>query len=72
MFHTRLKSEDDAAKQNTATQSQRANLRTSRAEGGGMNWEPGAEAYTRLRMKEMTREKLLYNTGSSMRYSVMT
>ena len=45
MFHTHLKSEDDAAKK-MVTQSQRTNIWTSRAEGGGMNWEPGTEVYT--------------------------
>ena len=42
MFHTRLKSEDDATKQNIATQSQRANLWTSRGgwwdEFGDWEW----------------------------------
>ena len=45
MFHTHLKSEDATTKK-MVTQSQRTNIWTSRAEGGGMNWEPGTEVYT--------------------------
>ena len=40
--------------------------------GGGINWEVGIDIYTLLYMKEITKKCLLYNTGNSTQYSVMT
>ena len=38
---------------------------------GGMNQEIGTDIYTRLRVKQITSGKLLYNTGSSAQCSVV-
>ena len=38
---------------------------------GGMNQEIGTDIYTRLRVKQITSGKLLYNTGSSAQCSAV-
>ena len=40
--------------------------------GGGINWEIGNDIYTLLYIKQITNKDLLYNTGNSTQYSVMT
>ena len=62
------------------TQMQRTNVWTPRGEsqgwvvggGGGMNWEIEIDIYTLLYIKYMTNKNLLYSTGNSTQYSVMT
>ena len=45
----------------------------TRGEGeGGMNWEIGIDIYTLLCIKQITNENLLYSTGNSTQYSVVT
>ena len=39
---------------------------------GGMNWEIETDIYTLLCIKQVTNENLLYSTGNSTQYSVMT
>ena len=39
---------------------------------GGINWEIGIDIYTRLYIKQITNQNLLYSTGNSTQYSVMT
>ena len=39
---------------------------------GGINWEIGIGIYTPLYIKLITNKDLLYNTGNSTQYSVMT
>ena len=40
--------------------------------GGGMNREIGIDTYTLLCIKERTDENLLYSTGNSTQFSVVT
>ena len=40
--------------------------------GGGINWEIGIGTYTLLYIKEITNKDLLYSSGNSTQYSVMT
>ena len=40
--------------------------------GGGINWEIGIDIYTLSYIKQITNENLLYSTGNSSQYSVMT
>ena len=40
--------------------------------GEGINWEIGVDIYTLLYIKYITNKKLLYSTGNSTQYSVMT
>ena len=40
--------------------------------GGGINWEIGIDIYTLLYVKQTTNKDLLYSTGNSAQYSVMT
>ena len=40
--------------------------------GGGINWEIGIDIYTLLYIKLVTNKDLLYSTGNSTQYSVMT
>ena len=40
--------------------------------GGGINWEIGIDIYTLLYIKQITNKDLLYSTGNSTQYSVMT
>ena len=40
--------------------------------GGGMNWEIGIDIYTLICIKWITYKNLLYSTGNSTQYSVMT
>ena len=40
--------------------------------GGGINWEIGIDIYTLLYIKQITNKNLLYSTGNSTQYSVMT
>ena len=37
-----------------------------------MNWETGTDVYTLLYIKQTTNKDLLYSTGNSSQYSVMT
>ena len=57
------------------TQTQKTNVWTPREEGGvGMNWEIGIDIYTLLILyiKQITNKDLLYSTGNSTQYPVMT
>ena len=40
--------------------------------GGGINWESGIDIYTLLYLKQITNKDLLYSTGNSAQYSVIT
>ena len=40
--------------------------------GGGINWEFGIDIYPLLYIKLLTNKNLLYSTGNSTQYSVMT
>ena len=40
--------------------------------GEGINWETGIDIYTLLYVKQITNKDLLYSTGNSTPYSVMT
>ena len=40
--------------------------------GGGTNWEIGIDIYTLLCIKQITNKNLLYSTGNSTQYSVIT
>ena len=40
--------------------------------GGGINWEMGIDIYIPLYIKQITHKGLLYGTGNSTQYSVMT
>ena len=40
--------------------------------GGGINWEIGIDICTLLYTKQITNKNLLYSTGNSTQYSVMT
>ena len=40
--------------------------------GGGINWEIVIDIYTLLYIKQITNKDLLYSTGNSTQYSVMT
>ena len=40
-------------------------------EGGGINWEIGLDKYTPS-MKQITNKDLLYSTGNTTQYSIMT
>ena len=40
--------------------------------GGGMNWEIVIDIYTLLYIKQITNKDLLYSTGNSTQYFVMT
>ena len=40
--------------------------------GGGVDWEFGIDMYTLLYLKEITNKDLLYSTGNSAQYSVIT
>ena len=40
--------------------------------GGGINWEIGIDIYTLLYIKQITNKDLLYSTGNSTQYSVVT
>ena len=44
----------------------------TRWESGGIDWETGIDIYTLLYMKWVTNKDLLYSTGNSTHYSVMT
>ena len=56
------------------TQRQRTNVWTPMGEGGGMNWETGIDISIQLTLciKQITNENLLYSTGTSTQYSVVT
>ena len=45
---------------------------TKGGRGCGMNWDTGTDIYTPLCIQQITNENLLYNTGSSTQYSVVT
>ena len=38
----------------------------------GINWETGIDIYTLLYIKQIINKDVLYSTGNSTRYSVMT
>ena len=40
--------------------------------GEGINWEIGTDIYTLLYIKQVTNKNLLYSTGNTTQYSVMT
>ena len=40
--------------------------------GEGINWEIGIDIHTLLYIKQLTKKDLLYSTGNSTQYSVMT
>ena len=40
--------------------------------GGGVNWEIGIDIDTLLYLKQLTNKDLLYSTGNSAQYSVIT
>ena len=40
--------------------------------GGGIDWDFRTDMYTLLYLKEITNKDLLYSTGNSARYSVIT
>ena len=40
--------------------------------GGGINWEIGIDIYALLYIKQITNKDLLYSTGNSTQYFVMT
>ena len=40
--------------------------------GGGINWEIRIDIYTLLNIKQITNKDLLYSTGNSTQYFVMT
>ena len=45
----------------------------TRGEGGeGLNWEIGMDIHPLLYVKQITSKNLLYSTGKSTQYSVMT
>ena len=51
----------------------KTNLWVTRGEReGGINWEIGIDIYTLLYIREITNKDLLYSTGNSTQYSVMT
>ena len=39
---------------------------------GGINWEIGIDIYILLYIKQITKKDLLYSTGNSSQYSVIT
>ena len=43
-----------------------------KGEGGGIDWELGIDMYTLLYLKQITNKVLLYSTGSTAQYSVIT
>ena len=47
-------------------------LTVTRRERGGVNWEIEIDVYTLLYIKQVTNKDLLYSTGNSTQYSVMT
>ena len=40
--------------------------------GEGVDWEFGIDMYTLLYLKQITKKDLLYSTGKSAQYSVIT
>ena len=54
-------------------QMQKTNLWLPRGKGQGeINWETGIDIYTILYIKQITNKNLVYSTGNSTQYSVMT
>ena len=54
------------------SQMQKTNLVTRGERGGRDKWEIGIDIYTLLYIKQITNKGLLYSTGNSTQYSVMT
>ena len=55
------------------SQTQKTNLWLPGGKGSGrINWEIEMDIYTLLRIKQITNKDLLYRTGNSTQYSVMT
>ena len=55
------------------SQMQKTNLWLPGVKGRrGINWETGSDIYTLLYIKQITNKNLLYSTGNSTQYSVMT
>ena len=54
--------------------SQRMNLWLPDGKGweGGIDWETGIDVYTPLYLKQITNKGLLYSTGNSAQYSLIT
>ena len=40
--------------------------------GGGINWEIGTDIYTLLYIRQVVNKDLLYSTGNSTQYSIIT
>ena len=57
---------------NRDTDVENKSMDTEGERGGGMNWEIGIDRYKLLCIKEITNENLLYSTGNSTQYSVMS
>ena len=53
-------------------QTQKTNLWLPKGKGGGINQEFGVKIYTVLYIKQITNKDLLYNTGNSAQYCVMS
>ena len=58
----------------TEMDSQRMNLWLPDGKGweGGIDWETGIDVYTPLYLKQITNKGLLYSTGNSAQYSLIT
>ena len=54
------------------SQMQKTNMVTWGKERGEINWETGTDICTLLYIKQITNKDLLYSTGNSTQYSVMT
>ena len=61
-----------SAKTKTELQVQKITCGDQGVSGKGMNWEIGIDTYTLLYSKQITNKDLLYSTGNSTQYSVMT
>ena len=44
----------------------------TKGEGGGINWDIEIDIYTLLYIKQIPNKDLLYSTGNSTQYSVMS
>ena len=53
-------------------QNKQTNLWLPGVKGEGINWETGTDIHTQLYIKWKTNKDLLYSTGNSTQYSIMT
>ena len=53
-------------------QNKQPNLWLPGVKGEGINWETGTDIHTQLYIKWKTNKDLLYSTGNSTQYSIMT